>query len=133
VQDIGCSHYGVRRNSTAHSGLVSGVITYSGEAIIDQSAAEVFAYATAPENLPKWSDVSYVEKLTDGPMGIGTRVKMTMGQPPMRATADFEISEWEENRTWTYKTIPPHWLLWDATFRVESVGPSSTRISTDGK
>ena len=109
------------------------MFTYGGDATIALPAHEVFAFVAAPENLPRWSDVSYVEKLTDGPMGLGTRVKMTMGQGPMRATSEFEVSEWEDDRTLTFKTVPPHWLLWDATYRVEAVGPSSSRITTNGQ
>jgi hypothetical protein len=108
------------------------VISYDGEATINRPTSEVFAYATEPKNLPQWSDVSYVEMLTNGPIGLGSRLKITMGQGPMRATSDFEVSEWEQDRTWMYKTLPPHWLLWDATYRVEPLGPSSTRVTTHG-
>jgi hypothetical protein len=109
------------------------VITYDGQATIERSAEEVFAYASLPENLLEWSDVSSVERLTDGPVRVGSRMKITMGKPPLRATSDYEISEWEENRRWTYKTIPPNWILWDATYVLEPLGPSSTRISTSGQ
>jgi hypothetical protein len=109
------------------------VITYDGEATINRTPAEVFAFASAPENLPKWTDVSDVEKLTDGPMGLGSRVKLAMGKKPMRAIAEFEISEWEENRAWSWKAVPPLWILWDATYRIEPLGPSSCRITTEGQ
>jgi uncharacterized protein YndB with AHSA1/START domain len=109
------------------------MFTYEGETTIARPAEEVFAFAADPENLPKWTDTSQVEVLTDGPMGLGTRLKVTMGKGPLRATADFETSEWEENRSWTYKTIPPHWLLWDATYRVEPIDASSSKFSTSGQ
>lgn len=106
------------------------MINYDGETTIDRPASEVFAFATAPENLPKWSDVSEVEMLSDGPMGVGTTLRMTMGRGPMRATTEFETSEWEEDRTWTFRTVPPSWILWNATYLVEPLGPSSSRFST---
>ena len=43
-------------------------------------------------NLPEWSDVSDVAMLTDDPVGQGSRLRMTMGEGPMRATLDFDIS-----------------------------------------
>ena len=109
------------------------MITYDGEATINRTAEEVFAFASAPENLPRWTDVSDVEKLTDGPMGLGSRVKLAMGKKPMRAIAEFEISEWEENRAFTWKTVPPLWMLWDANYQIEPLGPSSCRITTEGQ
>ena len=118
-----------RRGEVA-SGIV---ITYDGAATINRSAEEVFVFASAPVNLPKWSDVSDVQKLTDGPMGLGSRVRLAMGQKPMRAIAEFEISEWEENRAWTWKTVPPLWIIWDASYRIEPLGPSSCRITTEGQ
>jgi hypothetical protein len=109
------------------------VITYDGEATINRPAEEVFRFASAPENLPKWSDVSDVERLTEGPMGLGSRVKLAMGKKPMRATAVFEISEWDEDRAFTWNTVPPLWILWDASYRIDSLGPSSCRIITEGQ
>lgn len=93
----------------------------------------MFAYAAAWENLPEWSDVSDIAKLTDDPVGLGTRLRMTMGKGPMRATVDYDTTEWEPDRTWSYRTVPPAWILWDATYSVEQIGPTSTRITTHGQ
>ncbi len=109
------------------------MISYEGEAIIERPVGQVFAYAAAWENLPEWSDVSDISKLTDDPVGLGTRLRITMGKGPMRATVDYDTTEWEPDRTWSYSTVPPAWILWDATYSVEPISPTSTRITTHGQ
>jgi Polyketide cyclase / dehydrase and lipid transport len=109
------------------------VITYQGETIIERPVDQVFAYAAAYENLPQWSDVSDVAMLTDDPIGQGTRLRMTMGKGPMRATLDFDTAEWEPNRIWSYTTVPPASILWDATYSLEPISATSTRIITHGQ
>ena len=109
------------------------MIEYQGETIIERPVDQVFAYAADYKNLPEWSDVSDVAMLTDDPVGQGTRLRMTMGKGPMRATVEYDTAEWEPNRTWSYTTVPPAWILWDATYSVEPISQSSTRITTHGQ
>ncbi len=109
------------------------MIEYQGETIIERPVDQVFAYAAAYKNLPEWSDVSDVAMLTDDPVGQGSRLRMTMGKGPMRATLDFDIAAWEPNQTWSYTTVPPAWILWDATYSVEPISPTPTRITTHGQ
>jgi uncharacterized protein YndB with AHSA1/START domain len=43
---------------------------------IDRPIAEVFAYATTVDTLPQWlGAVEEVEQLTEGPLGVGTRIR----------------------------------------------------------
>jgi uncharacterized membrane protein len=49
------------------------MIVYKGEIVINRPVAEVFDFATTFENLPLWSDVTTVKRLSNGPVGLGTR------------------------------------------------------------
>jgi hypothetical protein len=49
-------------------------LSYSVEETIDRAPAEVFDFCSDLTNEAKWNpDVERVEKLTDGPVGVGTR------------------------------------------------------------
>jgi uncharacterized protein YndB with AHSA1/START domain len=59
------------------------MIAYNGEIVIDRPVAEVFEFATTFENFPRWSDVTTVKRLSNGPVGLGTRLQLEMGKGPM--------------------------------------------------
>jgi uncharacterized protein YndB with AHSA1/START domain len=43
---------------------------------IGRAVEDVYAYATAVDTMPEWrGDISEAEQLTDGPIGVGTRIR----------------------------------------------------------
>jgi carbon monoxide dehydrogenase subunit G len=75
---------------------------------IDRPAAEVFAFLSDFENIPRWNYfVLDVRKLSDGPIQVGT----TYHQVRKTDEQDFQIVELEPNRKVAVKTLPhssPH-------------------------
>ena len=70
---------------------------------IDRPAAEVFAFLSDFENIPRWNYfVLEVTKLSDGPIQVGT----TYHQVRKTDEQDFQIVELEPNRKVAVKTLP---------------------------
>ena len=79
------------------------MIEFENTIRIDRPIAEVFAFLSDLENIPKWNYyVLTVTKISDGPIGIGTmyhQVRKTDEQ-------DLRITELDQNHTLVVKTTP---------------------------
>jgi carbon monoxide dehydrogenase subunit G len=63
---------------------------------------EVWAYLTDPERVPEWqSSAESSHQVSDGPMGVGTRLRDERRFMGRRATSDVEVSEYEPERLFT--------------------------------
>jgi len=61
---------------------------------IDRPIEEVFAFLADGENDPKFSPrVQKIEKVTDGPVGVGTIYKSTVKDAGMTTQREFELTE----------------------------------------
>lgn len=109
------------------------MISYEGEIVIDRPVAEVFRYTTNFENFPKWTDTHAVKRLTNGPVGVGTRILLDMGKGPMRSRIEFDTVGWIENRSWAFKTISDGSIVWDGKYGFEAEAPSSTKVIMSGR
>jgi hypothetical protein len=109
------------------------MITYNGEIVINRPVAEVFDFATTFENFPRWSDVTTVKRLSNGPVGLGTRLQLEMGKGPMKSQIDFETIGWEKDRNWTFRTVSASPIVWDGMFGFEPLGPESTHVRAAGQ
>ena len=109
------------------------MIAYRGEIVINRPVAEVFDFATTFENFPRWSDVTTVKRLSNGPVGLGTRLQLEMGKGPMKSQIDFETIGWEKDRNWTFRTVSASPIVWDGMFGFEPLGPESTRVRAAGQ
>jgi hypothetical protein len=109
------------------------MITYNGEIVINRPVAEVFDYATTFENFPSWTDVTTMKRLSNGAVGVGTRLQLEMGKGPMKSQIDFETVGWKKDRNWTFKTVSASPIVWDGMLGFEPLGPSSTRMRTAGQ
>lgn len=91
---------------------------------IDRPIAEVFAFLSDLENIPKWNYyVLEVTKLSNGPKGIGTmyhQVRKTDEQ-------DFRITELDQNHKMVVKTLPQSSPSLEMRFTLYEEG-NTTRI-----
>jgi len=91
---------------------------------IDRPIAEVFAFLSDLENIPKWNYyVLEVTKLSNGPIGIGTmyhQVRKTDEQ-------DFRITELDQNHKMVVKTLPQSSPGFEMRFTLYEEG-NTTRI-----
>ncbi len=70
---------------------------------IDRPVAEVFAFLSDFENIPKWNyNVLEVRQVSDGPTGIGTMYHQVRKSDQQ----DFSITELDDNRQVAVKTVP---------------------------
>jgi uncharacterized membrane protein len=71
---------------------------------VDRPIAEVFAFLSDLENLPKWNYyVLQVTRLSNGPAGVGT----TYHQVRKTDEQELRITELDRNHTVAVKTLPP--------------------------
>jgi len=67
---------------------------FEGTTVVARPIAEVFAFLADGENDPKFSPrVQEIRKLTDGPIGVGTRYASTVKDAGMTTKREFELTE----------------------------------------
>ena len=73
---------------------------------IDRAVEDVYAYATSVDTMPEWrGDVSEAEQLTDGPIGVGTRIRAggkVLGRP---IGIVVEVTELEPGARFGYRPV----------------------------
>jgi carbon monoxide dehydrogenase subunit G len=67
---------------------------FEGTTVVARPIEEVFAFLSDGENDPKFSPrVQKIEKITDGPPGVGTRYRSTVKDAGMTTKREFELTE----------------------------------------
>jgi uncharacterized protein YndB with AHSA1/START domain len=78
-------------------------LSYHTETVIRRSAEDVFEFCTDLRSELQWNPkVKYVEKLTDGPVGVGTRYRAqwaTSGPTTVQVVAFDRPRSWETHAT----------------------------------
>lgn len=83
----------------------------------------VFAFIAAPENLAKWQTVkTHVTLVSDGPMGVGSRIREGNKAGPRRWEQLVEVTEFEPGRVFAVRVVEgqPSGGRW--TFEPEAAG-----------
>ena len=108
------------------------MITYRAEQTINRPVDQVFPYIADPRLHPQWMEVTDVEQLTPGEVGVGTTVRIMMNMGSRRASFTWEVTEFEPDAKVSYRTVdgPMHW---DGTFTVRSRGDAATHITASGR
>jgi len=94
---------------------------------IRRPAADVFTFLARFENVPRWNyAISETRKVSDGPVGVGTRYVQSR-TVPRRSEEAFEITEYEPDRKLSIKgSLGPFHA--EATYVLEQTG-DVTRLS----
>ena len=96
---------------------------------IDRTVAEVFAFLSDFEHIPKWNyDVLEVRQLFDNPIGAGT----TYHQVRKSDEQDFRIIEFQPNHTVAVKTLPQSSPSFERKFTLYEEG-DTTRLKDEWK
>jgi uncharacterized membrane protein len=102
--------------------------TIEENAFIDRPPQEVFDYVAEPANLPVWdSSIVHAERLDNGPMGVGSRMKGTSKILGRRFDWTTEVVEFEPPRRSSMRSVDGD-LKFTVTFTTEPEG-SGTRIT----
>lgn len=76
----------------------SAPVTFTNTLTIHRPPAEVFAFLAHFDNVPQWNyAISETRKITDGPVGVGSRYRQTRTLPT-RSDEMFEVTEFEPDR-----------------------------------
>jgi uncharacterized protein YndB with AHSA1/START domain len=104
---------------------------FSGTAVIDRPIAEVFAFLADGTNDPKFSPrVERIERITDGPVRVGTVFESTVKDAGMTSSRRFELTafdaptkiRWTERST-NAVTVP------EGGYDLEAVDDTQTRVT----
>jgi carbon monoxide dehydrogenase subunit G len=69
---------------------------------IDRPVHDVWEYLIEPENVPEWqSSAVSSHQVSEGPIGLGARLRDERRFMGRRATSDVEVSEFEPERLFT--------------------------------
>ena len=100
---------------------------FNSEIVIDRPADEVFAYWADLERAPEWAaPVIERRKLTEGPVGVGSRFHAVDKYPLRRVEFDMEITALEPGRLMAATWFKPMEGGWEARF---SESDGSTRLT----
>lgn len=96
------------------------------EIVVERPVEEVFAYWADLENGPEWAEpVIERRKLTQGPVGLGTRFHGVDRFPGRRLEFEVEVTEFEPNTRMAARIGEPMNGTWEAEFSPEN---GSTRL-----
>jgi uncharacterized protein YndB with AHSA1/START domain len=90
---------------------------------LDHPVEKVFAFLAEPQNLPKWqSNLVEIEQLTEGSLGVGTRVREVrrLGQRSSQNRA--EVRVFEPNKRLELKTVTEPDVTVSYSFEPEETG-----------
>ena len=82
------------------------MIAFAFDVEIARPVADVFAYLTDPAKLPEWqTNTVEVEQLTDGPLGVGTRLREVHAAGRRRIDQVVEVTVYEPGRRFDLDTV----------------------------
>jgi hypothetical protein len=108
------------------------VVKITVSTLIDRPVADVWRWYAVEHvrNHPRWNPDIELEQISDGPIGLGTRIRRRnrhFGEP---IEGEMEIVEWEPERA---MGVQIHDATADAQGRAtfEALGPSRTRLTIE--
>lgn len=100
----------------------------STEILIDKPVSEVWDFLSDLTNLTKWGEgVEQVSTVTEGPLRVGSRVKVQLGHTRGRQTATFEVVELEPQSLLSVKAVTG-WTAFQSWTRLTE-RPAGTRLA----
>jgi hypothetical protein len=107
------------------------MITYDSRVMIDRPPDEVFTYLVEPPKQALWSDVP-MRKLTAGPWQTGSKMDVTFGKGPLKATIGLDVTALEAGRrmAWASFSGPVDWM---GEYRLAPSGPRGTELRQEGR
>src|SRR3990170_621421 len=106
-------------------------LTYDLRMPVRRPVEEVFDFVGTHyfENHPRWEhEVMEVRKVTDGPIGVGSRAVMVREEYGRRSEAPLEITAFEPPRTIAFKHLGGP-MLFELTLVMTPAGATSTDLS----
>jgi uncharacterized protein YndB with AHSA1/START domain len=98
---------------------------------ISRPPDEVFPYLVEPEKQALWSGVP-MRKLTEGPIGDGSRMEVTFGSGAMKATIGLELGPVEPGRRLAFRSFSGP-VSWEGEYRLEPTASGGTQVRQEGR
>lgn len=97
--------------------------------VIGRPAKSVFAFVSDQTNAPRWQrGLTEVQRLTDGPVGVGTRHRFVRRLMGRQMAGENEYTRYEPGEFVAFKATSGGWPL-EASYRVEQHGVRGTRLT----
>jgi polyketide cyclase/dehydrase/lipid transport protein len=106
------------------------VVSYESSVTIERPPAVVFPFLTDTAKQALWSDVA-MRQITPGELATGSRLEVTFGKGPMKATLGLEMTSVVAGSRMAFKTFSGP-IDWQGEYRLEPVDGGMTRISQHG-
>ena len=107
------------------------MVTYESQVFVDRPPEAVFPFLVEPVKQALWSDVA-MRPLTAGPLVTGSRMEVTFGSGPLKATLGLEYEAVEPGRRVAFKTFSGP-IEWVGEYRLVPSGASGTDLSQEGR
>jgi len=107
------------------------MITYSSDVTIARPPGDVFPWLIELEKQAQWSDVP-MQPLTDGPLRVGSRMRLSFGRGPLHASLDLEVTRAEPDSTLAYTTVSHGGIQWEGEYNLTPAKGGGTRVAQRG-
>lgn len=104
------------------------MLRYGSAVTIARTPAEVFRYLVEPAKQALWSDVP-MRQVTPGELKTGSRIEVTFGKGPLKATLGLEMAI-EEHRRMGFRTYSGP-IRWQGQYLLEPAA-GGTSLSQEG-
>jgi hypothetical protein len=105
------------------------VPTYRSQVTLAQQPETVYQYLIEPARQALWSDVP-MRLLTEGPLTTGSRMEVTFGKGPIKATLGLELTAVEPGRRMAFKSFSGP-IRWVGEYALSPSG-TGTELSQEG-
>ncbi|MBI2975425.1 MAG: SRPBCC family protein [Chloroflexi bacterium] len=109
------------------------MIKYRSEIAINRPVDQVFRFVTDVQKYSQWTDMGETRLVSDGPLGVGSKMQTVIKMGPLKVNMTFEVTEYEVNRRMSFIGTSAGPLEWDATFTVEPKDASTTHMTSSGE
>lgn len=108
------------------------MIRYTSEVTIPRPPSDVFPYLIEREKQALWSDVP-MTPLTEGPLRVGSRMRLTFGKGPLRASLTLEFAALEPDKRIAFKTVSDGGIQWTGEYRLAPTADGTgTQLAQEG-
>jgi len=96
--------------------------------VIARACAEVAAFASSPENAPRWyKNIRSVRWVTEPPLRVGSRIAFVAHFLGRQLSYTYEITEFSPDRRLVMSTTDGPFPM-ETTYEWDAEGPGSTRM-----
>jgi uncharacterized protein YndB with AHSA1/START domain len=108
------------------------MIRYASDVTISRAPSDVFPYLIEREKQALWSDVP-MTPLTEGPLRVGSRLRLTFGKGPLRASLTLEFAALEPDKRIAFKTVSDGGIQWTGEYRLAPTADGTgTQLAQEG-